>query len=84
MKVEFNVLLQDKIHTEIVEIDEGYIKGDCFMPRNKMNNLLDDWIMKKVVKSSYYRILDDKRFDDEFNNLPYVDYITSKRLGWFE
>ena len=79
MKVKFTVQLGDSEVNEILDIDEKLIMGECSQPGIKMQQLLYDWVDKQV--SSCYQILDD-RFKDEQHNMPYVDWMTKKRLGW--
>ena len=80
MKVKFSVRLRDKTVEEIVEVDENKIKRDGYGARNNMNNILDSWVYNQLY--SFYQIIDDDRFNDELDNIPYVDWITKKRLGW--
>jgi len=80
MKVKFSVRLRDRTVEEIVEIDESKVKMDGYGARNNMNNILDNWVYNQLY--TYYQIIDDERFDDGLDNIPYVDWVTKKRLGW--
>ena len=82
MKVKFIVQLGSTQVSEIVEINEDKIKGECSMPKRKMGQILHDWQDAQIT--SFYQIMDDDRFDDSPNNIPYVDYVTARRLEWLE
>lgn len=80
MKVKFSVRLRDRTVEEIVEVDENKIKRDGYGAGNNMNSILDSWVYNQLY--SFYQIIDDERFNDEPDNIPYVDWVTKKRLGW--
>lgn len=80
MKIKFTVKLLDRIYEETLDIDENKLIGEGYQPRNVINNMLSTWTEEKTV--SYYQILDDERFNEEEENMPYVDWVTKKRLGW--
>jgi len=82
MKVKFIIQLGSTQVSEIIEINEDKIKGDCNTPKRKIEEILHEWQYAQVT--SFYQILEDDRFDDAPNNIPYVDYVTAKRLGWLE
>ena len=82
MKVKFTVQLWSTQISEVVEINEDNIRGECSMPKRKMEQILHDWQDAQIT--SFYQILEDDRFDDSPNNIPYVDYVTARRLGWLE
>lgn len=82
MKVKFIVQLGDSEINEVVKINEDKIKGTGYMPKRKMEQILHDWQDAQIT--SFYKIINDDRFDDSPNNVPYVDYVTSRRLGWLE
>ena len=82
MKVKFTIQLDSTQISEIVEINEDKIKGECSMPKRKIEQILHDWQDAQIT--SFYQIIDDDRFDDSPNNVPYVDYVTARRLGWLE
>ena len=82
MKVKFIAQLGSTQISEIIEINEDKIKGDCNTPKRKMEQILHDWQDAQIT--SFYKIINDDRFDDSPNNLPYVDYVTARRLGWLE
>ena len=81
MKVKFTVRLKDEIYEEIKEIDENkFKKCEGYSARNMMNSITSDWA-SNVIESSY-QVIEDDRFDDEDDNLPYLDWVTKQRLGW--
>jgi len=82
MKVKFIMQLGSKQVSEIIEINEDKIKGDCNIPKMKIEQILHDWQDAQIT--SFYQIINDDRFDDSPNNVPYVDYVTARRLGWLE
>lgn len=82
MKVKFIMQLGSTQVSEVIEVSEDKIKGDCNIPKRKIEEILYDWQHAQIT--SFYQILDDDRFDDSPNNIPYVDYVTAKRLGWLE
>lgn len=82
MKVKFVMQLRTTQVSEIIEMSENKIKGTSTTPVRKMEQILHDWQDAQVT--SFYQIIDDDRFDDSPNNIPYVDYVTAKRLGWLE
>ena len=43
MKVKFTMQLGSKQVSEIVEINEDKIKGECSMPKRKIEQILHDW-----------------------------------------
>lgn len=82
MKVKFIMQLGSTQISEVIEINEDKIKGASNTPIRKMEQILHDWQYAQVT--SFYQIINDDRFDDSPNNLPYVDYVTAIRLGWLE
>lgn len=83
MKVIFTAQFSESEISETVDIPESKIKGTGYQPALKLQQMLYDWVDKQV--SSSYQILDDNRFEAIQSNLPqYVDYVTTKRLGWLE
>lgn len=82
MKVKFTVQLFDKTFEEVVEINENKIKGEGYQSRNAMYNILSNWV--DAVVDSSYQIIEDERFNEEENNIPYIDYKTAERFGWLK
>jgi len=81
MKVKFTVRLKDKIDEEIMEVDENkFKKCEGYQARNMMNNIASDWV-NNIIESNY-QVIEDDRFEDEEDNLPYLDWVTKQRLGW--
>lgn len=81
MKVKFTVRLKDEIYEEIKEIDENkFKKCEGYSARNMMASITSDWA-DNVIESSY-QVIEDERFDDEEDNLPYLNLATKHRLGW--
>lgn len=82
MKVKCIIQLGSTQVSEVIEVSEDKIKGECSMPKRKIEQILHDWQDAQIT--SFYQIIEDDRFDDSPNNIPYVDYVTAKRLGWLE
>lgn len=82
MKVKFVMQLGTTQVSEIIEMSENKIKGTSTTPVRKMEQILHDWQDAQIT--SFYQIIDDDRFDDSPNNIPYIDYVTARRLGWLE
>lgn len=80
MKIKFTVQLFDKTFEEIIEINEDKIKGEGYQSRNAMNNILSNWV--DAIVDSNYQIIEDERFEDEIDNIPYIDWVTKQRLEW--
>lgn len=80
MKVKFIAEFKGVITEEVVDINEEKIKGNGFYPKNMIYCKLQDWATNKLNTS--FQIIDDDRFEDEEDNMPYIDEVTKKRIGW--
>lgn len=77
MKVKFMAKLDDSQIEEIVDIEEKYIKGSGFAPRNILYIKARDWVHSKIENG--YEVIDERFPDGE---IPYIDEVARKSLNW--